>query len=81
MLHAARSGRRQVFVLGGDSGELLQLRAECVLRNHVHGYAQSWRASGGAGFRSGLPMRIPMNTAGFFHTLVPTPGTPVYIRR
>jgi lipoprotein-anchoring transpeptidase ErfK/SrfK len=26
-------------------------------------------------------VRIPMNIAGFFHTLVPTPGTPVYIRR
>lgn len=26
-------------------------------------------------------VRIPMNIAGFLHTLVPTPGTPVYIRR
>jgi len=26
-------------------------------------------------------VRIPMNIAGSFHTLVPTPGTPVYIRR
>jgi lipoprotein-anchoring transpeptidase ErfK/SrfK len=26
-------------------------------------------------------VRISMNTAGFFHTLVPTPGTLVYIRR
>jgi len=25
-------------------------------------------------------VRIPMDIAGFFHTLVPTPGTPVYIR-
>jgi hypothetical protein len=26
-------------------------------------------------------VRIPMDIAAFFHTLVPTPGTPVYIRR
>jgi hypothetical protein len=26
-------------------------------------------------------VRIPVKTAGFFHTLVPPPGTPVYIRR
>jgi lipoprotein-anchoring transpeptidase ErfK/SrfK len=26
-------------------------------------------------------VRIPMDVAAFFHTLVPTPGTPVYIRR
>ena len=26
-------------------------------------------------------VRIPMDVAGFFHKLVPTPGTPVYIRR
>ena len=26
-------------------------------------------------------VRIPMDIAGFFHKLVPTPGTPVYIRR
>jgi lipoprotein-anchoring transpeptidase ErfK/SrfK len=26
-------------------------------------------------------IRIPMDIAAFFHTLVPTPGTPVYIRR
>jgi lipoprotein-anchoring transpeptidase ErfK/SrfK len=26
-------------------------------------------------------IRIPMDVAEFFHTLVPTPGTPVYIRR
>jgi peptidoglycan hydrolase-like protein with peptidoglycan-binding domain len=26
-------------------------------------------------------VRIPMDIAQFFHTLVPTPGTPVYIRR
>jgi L,D-transpeptidase catalytic domain len=25
-------------------------------------------------------VRVPMDIAGFFHTLVPTPGTPVYIR-
>ena len=25
-------------------------------------------------------VRIPMDIAGFFHTLVPTPGTPVYVR-
>jgi hypothetical protein len=25
-------------------------------------------------------VRIPMHIAAFFHTLVPTPGTPVYIR-
>ena len=25
-------------------------------------------------------VRIPMDIAVFFHTLVPTPGTPVYIR-
>jgi lipoprotein-anchoring transpeptidase ErfK/SrfK len=26
-------------------------------------------------------VRIPMDIAAFFHTLVPTPGTPVYVRR
>jgi lipoprotein-anchoring transpeptidase ErfK/SrfK len=26
-------------------------------------------------------VRIPLDVAAFFHTLVPTPGTPVYIRR
>jgi lipoprotein-anchoring transpeptidase ErfK/SrfK len=26
-------------------------------------------------------VRIPMDIAQFFHTLVPTPGTPVYVRR
>src|SRR5215467_10932617 len=26
-------------------------------------------------------VRIPLDIAAFFHTLVPTPGTPVYIRR
>jgi hypothetical protein len=26
-------------------------------------------------------VRIPTHVAAFFHTLVPTPGTPVYIRR
>jgi lipoprotein-anchoring transpeptidase ErfK/SrfK len=25
-------------------------------------------------------VRIPMDIADFFHTLVPTPGTPVYVR-
>jgi hypothetical protein len=25
-------------------------------------------------------VRIPVDIAAFFHTLVPTPGTPVYIR-
>ena len=25
-------------------------------------------------------VRIPMHIAAFFHSLVPTPGTPVYIR-
>ena len=25
-------------------------------------------------------VRIPLDIAAFFHTLVPTPGTPVYIR-
>jgi len=25
-------------------------------------------------------IRIPMDIAAFFHTLVPAPGTPVYIR-
>jgi lipoprotein-anchoring transpeptidase ErfK/SrfK len=25
-------------------------------------------------------VRIPIHIAAFFHTLVPTPGTPVYIR-